>query len=228
MQRVESANILCDAGGEFDCAMRLIKKMPPADKIVFVGDLNDRGMQSKELIEWCMAHPEVEVLHSNHGDMLVEMWRLICDVRNCSFVYHPDDFFNNGGLSTLKSYIGNENFSTRESFTQIPKDHIEWLASRPVFYELPGLIVSHAPIPNNHWKGKMDQKDYRDVVTYIWNRNYPYKQPGLFQVFGHNSSWGVRKFEDWAICIDSTKKNKMTGLHWPTKELFEEPFKEET
>lgn len=237
-----TANIFCDIGGEFDALMRLKKKLPPADKEVFVGDLNDRGWKSKQVIEYCMGNPNVIVLDSNHGDMFVDAWYTYMDA-DYQQLYHPSDFLDNGGAMTLASYGATEGMSLIDAFRLVPPQHIGWLAKLPLFFELPGLIVSHAPIPEAHWSGHMKADLKGDRFNYVWNRYAPVKQDGLFQVFGHNSHWGLRRFGDWAICLDTTrfgsrdmsnledvkniKGQAITALHWPTKEIFQEPYKEE-
>jgi len=68
-------NVIGDVGGQFDALISLYAKAPKADKTILVGDLNDRGTKSRQVIEWAIQEPNVITLHSNHGDMFVDYYR---------------------------------------------------------------------------------------------------------------------------------------------------------
>lgn len=213
---MEEVNIIGDIGGEFDTLKSLIDKMPKG-KIVLVGDLNDRGPKSKEVIEWAMNNPDVITLHSNHGDMFVDMYNMV--IHGDLSIYHPNDFFNNGGIATLKSYAfekyPNGKVALDQALACVPESHIQYLRDAPLTYKQEGLIVSHAAImPHGHMSAS----------EAVWNRDEPRKIDGKFQVFGHNSHWGLRYFDDWAVCIDTSRQKVLTGLHWPSKEIFQQEF----
>ena len=66
--------IVGDIGGQKDAFDRLIKGWKR--KIVLVGDLNDRGPKSKQMIEWAIKNEKnVTTLHSNHGHMMVDFFQ---------------------------------------------------------------------------------------------------------------------------------------------------------
>ena len=44
--------IIGDVGGCFNSLMKLVAKLPPNEKLLFIGDLNDRGPNSREVISW--------------------------------------------------------------------------------------------------------------------------------------------------------------------------------
>lgn len=240
-EAIQTALIFCDVGGEYDCLDRLIAKAPKVDKYVFVGDLNDRGPKSKEVIERAMREPDWIVLDSNHGDMFIDAWMHWMDA-DYQMLYDRNDFTNNGGMTTLASY-GYEGGGLHHAFRLVPPAHISWLSKLPLFFELPGLIVSHAPIHPAHWTGLMNPKLKGDHFHYVWNRGDPVERKGLLQVFGHNSHLGLKRYGDWAMCIDTTRKGCMKGstaadgkpirgqtitaLHWPSLELYQEPHEEE-
>ena len=52
-------NIIGDIAGRFDELMLLLAKMPESDKVILLGDMVDRGSQSKQVIEWAMTNPNV-------------------------------------------------------------------------------------------------------------------------------------------------------------------------
>lgn len=210
---MEELNVIADVAGQYDTLQALIKKMPPG-KIILLGDLNDRGPKSKEVIEWAMNTPNVVSLHSNHGDMFVDFMLGFRDPDHLT-MYHYQDFFNNGGGFTIKSYVP-ELESTRnmiEALTKIPMEHIHWLKDLPLTYEAPGILCSHAPFEETYHR-----------TDAVWNRGYPSKKDGILQVFGHNSHWGLRWFDDWAVCLDASRQQLLTGLHWPSKTIYQQEY----
>ena len=215
-------NIIADIAGEFDALMELVGKMPRAP-FVLLGDLNDRGPKSKEVIEWAMQTPDVTTLHSNHGELFVDFYRMQCD-ENYESTYWPTDFINNGGLHTLYSYgFGsdpNHTYTFEDIPKLIPKAHIDWLDTRPLYFEGEGIFCSHAPLHEHLSLDKAIVLAGSNQASLLWNRGYP-KKRDAFQVFGHNSHWGVKAFDDWAYCLDGSRQRVLTGMHWPSRQLYQ-------
>lgn len=206
-------NIISDIAGRYNELLKLLDSMPNADAIILVGDLMDRGPDSKKVIEFAMKEEyngiPVVTLKGNHELMMIE-----------SSYGVGGDHYRNGGDQTHKSY--GIYYST-----DYPKSHIEWMEKLPLFFhdKDSGLFVSHAP-----WIASLPETNvFAWEQDICWNRVPPKKIEGTFQVFGHNTVktvyWDVGDFIDsWAICIDNSGHKVITGLHWPTKELFEVPY----
>lgn len=236
-------NIIGDIAGrkdEFD----LLREKMPKDKFLLVGDLNDRGPKSKEVIQWCIDNNAI-VLQSNHGDMFVDFY----EGRK---KYHPVDFLKNGGINTIGSYIPGwfapswMNHLDRKYFThselthiinesvgliellrkEVPKEHIEYLKNLPFYYREEGLFVSHAAWhPRLTLEQVCQSNEYSMDNSIIWSRYKPREREGMLQVFGHNScfEW-YGENRRWAVCIDDSKNNKLTGLHWPSLQVFQQDY----
>ncbi len=198
-------NIIADVAGRYDELMLLLKKMPEADLTVFLGDIPDRGKQTPQVIEYLMKAPKTEVLRGNHDQMMVNA----CRDRSCQ-----DIWYWNGGDCTVESYGG---------IDFIPKEHVDWLATRPLYLDLPDLFLSHAPVRSlspTHLPPRFSQ-DPRDVGTtegnFIWNR-YPSKQPlEKMTIHGHNSSYKEYKWGNgqlYSICLDHSRRDEIRGIHW--------------
>jgi hypothetical protein len=229
-------NVIGDIGGEFN-AFKALGMTMPMEKLFLVGDLNDRGPGSKEVIQFCMDNQEeIKCCHSNHGDMLIDYYE------GCE-IYDQSDFLRNGGIKTLASYGVPHEFINRPMRMKefIPKDHIDYLKSLPIGYFFKnGAVVSHAALPKEKLETLkirardllIDQNSYFEIFELdsdkkfdaIWSRAEPEEVSGVFQIFGHNASWGLKKFGDWAICIDTSKKDILTGINYPTKAIFQVPF----
>lgn len=192
-------NIIGDIAGRYTELLALVNKMPK-NKIILVGDLVDRGPDSRKVIEWAMNNPNVLTLKGNHEDMMVD-----------AFNGNLGDHVYNGGKQTLASYSINHP-------SEYPEGHIEWLRTRPVFFEDDGLFVSHAP-----WLATCDLGEVYFQFAQLWNREPPVRRPGVFQVFGHNHI--MQKYDDYAICIDDCGHRVLTGLVWPTLEIYQEEYR---
>ncbi len=209
-------NIIGDIAGRYDEFLLLLEKMPKADLIISVGDLVDRGPKSRQVLEWFFANQDKAVaIYGNHEDMMV------------NYCKNPDDWHNrsmwlhNGGKATLKS------FENEKGVADVPVELVEWLEKCPIWWQNDDIVISHAPI--NFDMDELPDQYRKDGAHYfIWNRCVPYKRGHLhkYHVYGHN---GEHRFHtddkgDYAFCVDNSWHGEVTGMHWPSKEIFRQEF----
>ncbi len=210
-------NIIADVAGRFDELMLLVQKMPK-EEFLFVGDLNDRGTQTPQVIDWVMKN--AKCVKSNHGDMLVSLYNQTMNTNYPCGKYSLEMLSNprNGILTTIASYNGVEN---------IPKEHIEWLANLPWYYKDDNIFVSHAPWHSKHVtldSRRLTHLDSRNNL--LWNRESP-PERDILQIFGHNTYFHEYKNNEgktYAICIDNCGNNKLTGLNYPSMKIYEQDY----
>lgn len=159
-------NIFGDIAGNFKTFEALLKKMPEG-RVITLGDVNDRGPRSKEMIQWLMENKS-ESLMGNHEHMFVDFYDYIVSGKK---FYQKNIWLDegNGGQDTLKSYgvtidgIEEVKFIDKKDRSKwmqafeiseknkdqikalIPKKHIDWLRERPYFIEVDNLLLTHAP-----------------------------------------------------------------------------------
>lgn len=205
-------NIIGDIAGRYDELVELLAKMPEADLILSVGDMMDRGPKSREVIQWFMeqsALGKAEAVYGNHEDL---MYQGVTQGATHMWLY-------NGGAQTIRSYAEDDVQSLDEIL--IDADHIEWLSKRPMYFQTDDLFVSHAPITSLKY---VPQDPYGRDHYFIWNRFEPSKPQDKFMVHGHNGRFRWYKHGDgsvFGVCIDNSHAGKLTGMHWPSKEIFE-------
>ena len=105
-------------------------------------------------------------------------------------------------------------------------------------------LVTHAPLESGLPLAKACEfVNVGHAVNYwdadrsiIWNRQQPGYLADTIQMFGHNSPWGHTWFQDksalkdspeiipWGVCLDSSKENKLTGIHWPSLEIYQQDY----
>jgi hypothetical protein len=211
-------NIIADVAGHYEALLELIKIMPK-DQIILLGDLNDRGPRSREVIELAMNNQNIKTTHSNHGHMFAD-FVLAMTNPNYKPEYPIQNFIRNGGLSTLYSYGGTPNHSLIDMAKLVPVAHVEWLLSRPLVIETDDLLLSHAPILAGEELEKVLKIPLIEVDSIVWNRQIPSKR-SKFQIFGHNSHWGLMWIDSYALCLDASGSGVLTGIHWPSKRIYQ-------
>lgn len=211
--------IIADVAGQYGALTRLLARYPESQKVVFVGDLVDRGPASDKVIELAMSRPNTETILGNHEHMMLDYY---C---NLGF-YDYGIWTGNGGMTTHASY----------GWNRPPEAVLDWLKQLPLFLvTADGLLVSHCPLPAKY-AGIEDIPDaaadyispQKFDLALIWNRGQALDRgPDVFQVFGHNSHWGVRSFGNYAQCIDGSASRVLTAFHWPSKTIDQEPYDEQ-
>ncbi len=153
------ADLLCDVLNKLteEAAMDLER-----DKIIFLGDMIDRGPNSKEVLESIKSMTEefpgrVIALAGNHEDLCLNAY--------ARRPHHHDMelWLWNGGGYTQRSFPGNV----------VPTSVREWIASLPVFHEEPGFFFSHAPAPRENRRDVMNQGQpfTREELTWTYDRD---------------------------------------------------------
>jgi serine/threonine protein phosphatase 1 len=127
--------------------------------IITLGDYIDRGSNSRGVIEYLMAHPEIIALKGNHEAIAVQ-------TISCSL--NTDWWKGNGGLQTLHSY-GQPRHIQNEMFTSlVPEEHIKWMNTLPLYYETEKQVFVHAGIHDKEAPLEQQQFDTRpDGALYI-------------------------------------------------------------
>jgi hypothetical protein len=123
----------------------------------------------------------------------------------------------------------------------LPQDIMDWIASLPKFLELNGpaqssdgqsfesAFISHAP-RRPDWSMKLLQTEEWPHLneSLLWNRGTPRRLGKSLQIYGHNSYRDVFIHKDavgiFGYCIDTSWSKKLTGIHWPSLELFEQEY----
>ena len=154
--------IIGDVHGCYDTLVALIKKLPNNAEIVFVGDLVDKGENSKKVIKLIRKKGYLCVL-GNHEDMMIKG---VINIQEGQSLYSSGWGFN-GYKDTMDNY--KDGFSDKELLNDV-----EWMKSLPLYLEFKEtdqkgrkLIVSHAPCLDNF---NVDQ------YSFVWNRKFPEKE----------------------------------------------------
>lgn len=234
-------NVIGDVTG-FAETLKLLHKAMPEGELWGVGDLIDRGPDSKGVMDYFIQGGHNSVMGNHDHMMLYQKIQKDPDVHNR--LYPPGCWSYNGGNQTLESF-GVENY--RDFDPEKLKEYFDYIAQMPLRKELGDLIITHAPTSDVRNKKifnlkEINKDEYLLENSSLWNRSGPTKIPGKFQVYGHNSTRGILWHTDkhphgiymadqyeipegaWAVCIDTWRETYLTGLSIDT-DLLGDPQK---
>lgn len=196
----EKIFVVGDVHGQITMVKQLLKHWKPKEEqLLFVGDLADRGENSKATLELARELVEKQnaiVIKGNHDEML-EM-----------FLEHPDEYvmlyYMNGGGKTVNSLLGREADQQEfEKNAQEIKEKYPWLLSflksLPLHYEWGDYLFVHAGVNlrKDNWRDSSDH-------DFVWIREGFYDQPNHTDktiIFGHTVTAtlnkGVNNFDVW-------------------------------
>jgi len=203
-------NVIADISGNYGALTRLLARMPDDDTIS-LGDMIDRGPDSRAVIEWFMEHGRAVL--ANHEHMMLDHCR-------GTGYYAPGTWEINGGDATLAAFGGT-----------IPDEVLDWTGRLPLYLRIDGYLVSHSFVAPGLTLAEVcdlgtDFSDPRCDRSILWNRELPRRlRPYRMQIAGHNSQFGLKEFTDWrgafALCIDDSRHGRLTGLHLPSMEIYQ-------
>lgn len=217
-----------DVAGQYKTMIELLKKVPNENlfdtgNFVCLGDPNDRGSDSKSVIEFLMTNGKT--VQSNHAHILTEAWKQSANPGAYPRYYQKDIVFYNGGIQTMTSYdaewtkkikfehqmsrYGNiqVHFKESELYKIIPEAHIKFLEGCPMYIQHDKYVFTHAPIMQDLTLEDASRigigfdSFHSDPISdrsLLWNRHQPKRPnkhyPAMINVHGHNSSDKVKIF----------------------------------
>lgn len=181
---MENIYIISDVHGCYKTLLALIEKLPNKNnsKIVFVGDLVDRGTNSYDVIKFVIDN-NYDCVLGNHEKMFLEYSPMLeNDRQNENLKFW---LFKCGGEQTLQSYNSKEEFYKQ----------LDFLKSLPLYIEYKDyktkderyLVVSHSAIGRN-WelKNSTNEADIKRFESQLlWSRYKDFNNSEIFNVYGH-------------------------------------------
>jgi serine/threonine protein phosphatase 1 len=219
----------------------------PGETLVFLGDLIDRGPNSREVVRFAMDN-HIPTVMGNHEHLALAYhglapWR--------GFYGHQQIWLANGGDVCLASFERDGTKVLRAETiedgiivpekvyvgpdTKLPKDVLDWMKGLPYYLSFRDdptvprdekrnwLLLSHTG-----YGLEADQSD-DGWFTALWRRDDGFRPDGAFRVFGHTPS-KEPVIRDHFACIDTGAAYKgyhtMTAFHWPSKAVVQQAFDE--
>ena len=174
----DKTNIISVTGDIHGCYFTLKslfdKIKSKTDEHYSVGDLIDRGLYSREVVQFCYEN-NIKPIKGNHEDMMLNA---ISDPEFKGFsnsYSNLEIWYANGGSMTQNSYIYSKN---RKKFNLFCEEftnthHFNYIKSFPLKMEIGNVILTHGGII-----------EYQSETDVLWNRSIPDKLDKL-QIIGH-------------------------------------------
>ena len=175
--------IIGDVHGCYKSLLALIEQFPNKQnsKIVFVGDLIDRGSNSCEVVKFIMDN-NYDCVKGNHEEIFLEY---APSKENEDLSDSKYWLFKCGGEQTLKSYTSKDEYYKQYDFIKTLPLYLEYKDYKTTDDRY--LVVSHSAIVNV-WD-KRDSKDKFDIENFenqlLYRRYKQFDNKDIFNVYGH-------------------------------------------
>ena len=224
---IKNIYIISDVHGCFKTLKALINQFPNKEnsKIVFVGDLIDRGASSSDVVKFIMDN-NYDCVMGNHEEMFLEFAPTKED-ENLSDSKHW--LFNCGGEETLKSYTCKDEYYKQYDFIKTLPLYLEYKDYKTTDNRY--LVVSHSAV-GKVWnkrdsKDKFDIEDFENHLLYSRYKNSNNKE--IFNVFGH-TIFSQPVINEYSAAIDlgcyhekdesKLPNPRLCALEFPSMKIF--------
>jgi len=235
--------IIGDVHGEYKTLLALVKKIPKDAKLIFVGDLVDKGLQSKEVIAFIRKNNYLSV-KGNHESSVIEVGkRVIAYLNNEGSYAEIMKIWTKNRLGTFLSYglveqmeDGYLRFINDEVAIEKFLDDSNWMENLPYYLELDSkhssgkqVVVSHSNISKVwHMRDDMSQKEFFEYSVQ-WTRDKEILAgTGIFNIYGHTPQKYLLTIEKDYVCVDTgccyerEEYGKLTAYCVETDDVFVE------
>lgn len=203
--------VIGDVHGCFYTLQNLIRQFPKDAKLIFVGDLCDKGDHSSAVIDFVIENKH-RCVKGNH-EHLFEKYMLDACEHDIHSPWSSDRRF--GGLQTIQSYRGD-----RERI----RSHLAWISRLPAYIQIGKYFITHG--------FALEYFQQRDNAEYynhfLLNRIYedtvePYVAEDIVNVFGHCPFDEVQRGEKY-LCLDTgcAKGGKLSAFSLADQNIYEE------
>lgn len=187
--------VVGDVHGNLELLRKFQQQINSNDKMIFVGDLIDRGNNSKEVIDFVIEN-EYEMVLGNHElmllgyDFLIDFLPFLENSTDSDF--HNRSFMLNGGENTLRSYgaiieqipTAYSGYMKKFDFDKFDdkkfKEHIDFLKKQPfvITYEDTKTIISHSSLYDNEYNLydelflTMKIEEFKDKLKFFTKKDF--------------------------------------------------------
>jgi len=191
--------------------LSLLKKLPTKAKLIFVGDLCDKGRYSKDVIEFVIQNSHLCV-KGNHEYLMQTYIKKAILQNDMSSKWASRRGW--GGKQTIENYIGD---------LPLLDKHLKWIEDLPLYLEIDHFFITHGfGLP--YYKRKHDKHSHSLFVNRIQDTTFirdweDFKTYKTVNIFGHCNFREVLRGKNY-VCIDTgcCYGNKLTALNLKTLE----------
>ena len=213
--------VIGDVHGEYKKLIKLLKKIPKKDAVCFVGDVIDRGKDSRKVLN-LIRDKKYFIVRGNHEEFM----SAALDKK-----YSKDMFpqwIRGGGVDTIKGYVKNFNFRSSNDFQKLLKNKEiikdkKWIDTLPLiikfeFKNKKPLYISHSGL--KLYKSDKTIKKENNEYSILLNRKKMKQVNFAVNIHGHTIvSKKDMKISKSQIDVDTgayLKKGYLTAIKYPS------------
>ncbi|MBD3790034.1 MAG: serine/threonine protein phosphatase [Campylobacterales bacterium] len=210
-ERIENTYIIGDVHGCFHTMQKLIGRLPVNARIIFVGDLCDKGNFSKEVIEYVICNG-YECVKGNH-EHLMEKYLYDAVHKEIHSPWSTD--YRYGGMQTYESYLNDHETMDR---------HLAWLSALPMYIEIEQYFITHGfALP--FYEHRNNPVYYNDFLLHRYEKGMNVPPSSVVNIFGHCVFDEVVSGENfYGIDTGCSYGNKLTAIELGTMQIIQEPM----
>lgn len=205
--------VIGDVHGCYHTMIKLIKQLPKNSDIIFVGDLCDRGLYTKEVIDFVIEN-EYKCLLGNHDEYMIE---------------HAINAYNGETNRWLEDYMGGQQtlYSYKDDLSTLKK-HIEYLKTLPNYIMIDNYFITHGfglpyygkeECEESKWLNKNRIDEPRDT----WQENW--QKFDEINIFGHIHYSEVNIGKNYyGIDTGCVYGGKLTAIEFGSMKIYDEKY----
>lgn len=201
--------VIGDVHGCLYTLKKLIAKLSTDAEIIFVGDLCDKGLYSKEVIEYVITN-NYQCVKGNH-EHLMQKYLYDAVVNDKHSPWSED--YRYGGIQTYQSYLND--------FESIHR-HLEWIKKLPMYIQKDHYFITHGyALP--FYKHRDNKEYYNNFLLNRYEKEIQVPQSEIINIFGHCVFDEVIEHESFfAIDTGCSYGKKLTALELGSMSVIQE------
>jgi len=205
--------VIGDVHGSLHTLKKLIAKLPADAEIIFVGDLCDKGLHSKEVIEF-VIQKNYQCVKGNH-EHLMQKYLYDAVVNDKHSPWSED--YRYGGIETYSSYLDDY-----ESMTK----HLAWIEKLPMYIQIQSYFITHGyALP--FYAHKDNPEYYNEFLLNRYEKDIQVPKSEVINIFGHCVFEQVIEHENfYAIDTGCSYGKKLTALELGSMKIIQENMDE--
>lgn len=218
VDNIDNIFVIGDVHGCFYTLEKLLAKLPASAEIIFVGDLCDRGLHTKEVIDLVIKNNHYCIM-GNHDDYMITHAQECMDNEDLCVRWNVEDYM--GGEQTLQSY---------ENDYETMLQHVEWLESLPRYIEIERYFITHGfclpyyerrDSSSSHTGLLKNRISDEEEWGHDWEKKW--REYDVVNIFGHTDYKEVEIGENYyGIDTGCVYGGKLTAIQLNSMKIFDE------
>ena len=204
--------IIGDIHGCFFTLKKLISKIPKDAKVIFVGDLCDKGNFTKEVISF-IKDKEYLVVKGNH-EIFMETFLLDSLIENKKSLWSTSETY--GGSKTIDSY--------KDVDLSIVNEHLDFIKKFPLYLIIDNYFITHGfGLPYFNRRDEAHKALVSNRVERVYSDWEDFSDYKFINIFGHSAFNEVVKHSSFfGIDTGCVYGNKLSAIELGSHNIISE------